>query len=263
MINGLYSACSGMYTQQIRLDVVSSNVANAGVPGFKGEQIAFSSFPVRYRIQEDPIDKQVRRIGPLGGGAMMDEITTNYAPGQMQRTGQDSDLAIFGDGYFHLDTPTGERLTRNGSFLRDSEGYLRNSDGNLLLGEKGPIQVPESQFIVSGDGSVLVKRETSTPDGRTTTQPVTLDKLKVTVVDIPQDLERQGNSLYFLPSADEQPADWSSTQIGQGFLEASNVSAIEESIKMIDTFRAYEASQRLARAVDDTLDQVIHQVGGR
>ncbi len=261
MINGLYSASSGMFTQQTRLDVIASNIANASVPGFKGERIAFASFPDRKRIEAERPGADPKEIGPLGGGAMIDEITTNFEPGQTVWTGQDTDLMLFGEGFFHVETPIGERLTRNGAFLRDSEGILRNSDGNPLLGMNGTIRVPETKFDVNADGEIYVQRESATPDGRRTTQPVKIDQLKLTTVPNPRTLERQGNSLYYQTSPEEQPVEKGTTRVGQGYLEMSNVQAIEESVQLIDTFRAYEAAQRLVLAMDSTLDQAINQVG--
>lgn len=263
MINGLYSASSGMFTQQTRLDVIASNIANASVPGFKGERIVFASFPDRKRIEAERPGAEPRLIGPLGGGATVDEITTNFEPGQTVWTGQDTDLMIFGEGFFHVETPMGERLTRNGAFLRDSEGILRNSDGNPLLGMNGPIQIPEAKFDVNGDGEIFVQRESPTPEGRRVTQAVKIDQLKLTTVPNLRTLERQGNSLYYRTSPEEQSVERGSARVSQGYLEMSNVKAIEESIQLIDTFRAYEAAQRLVQAMDSTLDQAINQVGRR
>ena len=200
-------------------------------------------------------------LGPLGGGAQIDEITTNYEKGSLVRTGEDSDLALFGEGFFHMETPAGERLTRNGSFMRDSEGWIVNSNGHYLLGEKGRIQIPENEFDVSSTGEVYVHREVATPEGRRIDRTVEIDRLKVSQPGSPESLERLGDSLYFLPSPDLQPVSTEGVRVGQGYLEMANVNAIEESIQLVDTFRSYEASQRLIRAIDDTLDQAINQVG--
>ena len=76
MINGLYSATSGMYVQQARLDVISSNIANANVPGFKGERLLFRSFPDLLRVEMQRGDASPESLGPLGGGAALDEVAT-------------------------------------------------------------------------------------------------------------------------------------------------------------------------------------------
>lgn len=261
MINGLYSATTGMFIQQSRLDVIASNIANANVPGFKGERVTYRSFPDALRIESRVPSEKPGLIGPLGGGATLDEITTNYASGQIVHTGQDTDLAIFGEGFFHLDTPEGERLTRNGSFYRDSEGYIRNSDGNLLLGENGHIQIVERSFRVSGNGEIFVERDSPTADGRLMTQTVRVDQIKLSRVPNLQDLERQGNSKYFLPIGEEEAVEPFRTRVGQGYLEMANVNAIEETIRMIDTFRAYQSAQRLILAMDGILDKAVNEVG--
>lgn len=261
MINGLYSATSGMYVQQMRLDVISSNIANANVPGFKGERLMFRSFPDVLRVETQRAAESPRALGPLGGGAELDEIATMHDSGPMVFTQQETDLAIFGEGFFHLQTPDGERLTRNGSFVRDLEGFLRNVDGHLLLGENGPIQIVEADFEVSADGNVYVDRRVPLPGGRVETRKVRLDQLKLTRPEDPDALRRLGNSLYFIPTGRELPVQPGETRVGQGYLETANVSAIEESIRLIDTFRAYQSAQRLVQAIDETLDQAVNDVG--
>ncbi len=261
MINGLYSATSGMYVQQAQLDVISSNIANANVPGFKGERLLFRSFPDLLRVEMQRGAQSPEAVGPLGGGAALDEVATIYDSGQMVYTKEPTDLALFGEGFFHLQTPDGERLSRNGSFQRDLQGYLRNSDGHLLLGENGPIQIVEADFEVSGEGNVYVDRRVSTPEGRAMTRKVRIDRLKLSRPQDPNALRRLGNSLYFIPMGQEQPIEPGKTRVGQGYLEMANVSAIEESIRLIDTFRAYQSAQRLVQAIDETLDQAVNDVG--
>lgn len=261
MINGLYSATSGMYVQQMRLDVISSNIANANVPGFKGERLLFRSFPDLLRIEAQRAGESPEALGPLGGGAALDEIATIFDSGQMVYTKQDTDLALFGEGFFCLETPDGERLTRNGSFVRDAQGFLRNVDGHFLLGENGPIQIVEAGFEVSSDGDVYVDRRVPSRGGRVETRKVRLDRIKLSRPQDPTALRRLGNSLYFFPAGEELPIEPGKTRIGQGYLEMANVSAIEESVRMVDTFRAYQSAQRLVQAIDDTLDKAINEVG--
>ena len=261
MINGLYSATSGMYVQQMRLDVISSNIANANVPGFKGERLLFRSFPDLLRVEMQRGGQSPEALGPLGGGSTLDEIATIYDSGQMVYTKEETDLALFGEGFFHLQTPEGERLTRNGSFQRDLQGYLRNVDGHFLLGERGPIQIIEGSFEVSSEGNIYVDRRVPAPGGRVETRKVRLDRLKLSRPRDPNALRRLGNSLYFIPTGQEQPVEPGRTRVGQGYLEMANVSAIEESVRLIDTFRAYQSAQRLVQAIDETLDQAVNDVG--
>lgn len=261
MLNGLFSAASGMFNQQTKLDVIAGNVANAAVPGYKGERAIFRAFPHLLRVQEQRFDDEPRALGKLGGGAKLDDITTNFAGGQIVATNQSEDLAIFGEGFFHLESPDGEFLSRNGSFYRDNQGFLRNSDGNYVVGENGRIQIVESDFHVNDQGEIFVERTETTPEGRAITRTARVDQLKLSRIENLDRLERLGNSLYFRPTAQELPVDPMRTRIGQGYLEMANVNAIEESIKMVDTFRIYEASQRLVQATDDTLDMLINRVG--
>ena len=71
MINGLYSATTGMYVQQTRFDVIASNIANANVPGFKGERVMFRAIPDQRRMETQVGDVEPQPIGALGGGAAL------------------------------------------------------------------------------------------------------------------------------------------------------------------------------------------------
>ena len=114
MIRGLYIAATGMLSQQRRMDVVTNNLANADTAGFKEDQLLVRSFNdmMIERLNDPAVVGHSAEVGPLGSGIHVDEVATRHESGPMEETGLNTDLALFGDGYFVIQTPAGERYTR-------------------------------------------------------------------------------------------------------------------------------------------------------
>ena len=115
MSYGMYIAAEGASAQSRRLEVISNNMANVDTIGFKPEVTAFQA---RYSeaIQEGQVPPGSRGLPDLGGGVKVIETRTDFSPGKLQRTGNDNDVAISGDGFFQVEHPTGE-TTPPGGFL--------------------------------------------------------------------------------------------------------------------------------------------------
>lgn len=196
MWRGLYTAATGMITEQKRTDVIANNIANAATTGYKrdlavhkefhemliqrvndfdtsgslGMSVApFSSLAELGTSREDvtqikgfnanPFERP--NIGRLGLGDRIDEIAVDYNQGALETTGNTFDLAIAGDGFFAVQTPDGVRYTRNGAFFRNQQGYLQDIRGYNLLDTQGnPIRIPEnitnSQVVITGNGTVSI-----------------------------------------------------------------------------------------------------------
>ena len=120
MIRGLYTATTGMISEAIRTDVISNNVANVNTTGYKKDEAINSDFAsvLLKRIN----DGEVQEVGKLGRGTVVAEVVVSQSQGAVRKTDNDFDLAIDGKGFFVVDTPQGERYTRNGSFLRSANG---------------------------------------------------------------------------------------------------------------------------------------------
>ena len=195
MWRGLYTAATGMISEQKRTDVIANNIANAATTGYKrdvavhkefhkmliqrvndfntanfmGVRIPFNSLADLNTSKDDvtqikgfsanPFYKP--NIGELGLGDYIDEIAVDYQQGALESTGNTFDLAIVGDGFFTVETPNGVRYTRNGAFFRDSQGYLKDIRGYNLLDTAGnpirlPSNVPDSRVVVTGDGTISI-----------------------------------------------------------------------------------------------------------
>ncbi|MCL2600892.1 MAG: flagellar basal-body rod protein FlgF [Treponema sp.] len=279
MIRGWYTAASGMRAQQWRLDTVANNLANVNTSGFKREVAAFKAFPelLIRRMDADGVHHipfgsadAAPLVGRLGTGVELNELFTNFDQGPLRETFNDFDFALDGRGFFVVETPWGERYTRNGSFQLGREGLLVTKEGFPVLGENGPISIKANNFRVDQEGriwvnaaidddpEVLVSRE-----GNLWEDTVLLDTIRVVGFEIDRYLQKQGSSLFresetsgpaFILEGDRRPT------VIQSFVETANVDPVMEMVKMIEINRAYEANQRVIQAHEQVLGTLINQV---
>lgn len=244
MLRGLYTSASGMLAQMQRTDQLANDLANVNTNGYKRDQAVFRTFPQMLisrleRNQHANGASRPQRIGRLGTGVQIEEIYTNLQPGALVQTENTLGFAIEGDGYFVIQTPQGQRLTRDGAFTLNSEGMLVTYNGDFVLGTQGPIQL-QGQVVVAEDGTVR-------SDGQI------VDELLIVSA---EDVRKEGNNLF---SGTFVPAE--NYRIRQGFLERSNVNSIRAMIELIEATRAYEANQKAVWAQDETLGKAINEVG--
>jgi len=284
MIRGLYTSASGMKAQQDRLDAISNNLANVDTTSYKSDEVIHKAFPslLLRRMNTDLVkiplsgnlpllgsQDKAPIIGRLGTGVETNEVFTVNTQGAVKETKNQFDLSLNGSGYFVVETPNGERLTRNGSFLLGPEGYLETKDGFRLLGENGPLQIKLNNVVVDEDGKVFQNNKFMFDDKRLVSmeenewdQLAEVDRLKIVQVDQPRYLKKQGNSLYLATENSGEPEIIQSDRpkVLQGFIEASNVNAVSEMVKMIEVNRAYEACQKVIQTEDQASDKLINQV---
>lgn len=245
MIRGLYTSATGMSAAQRQSEVIGDNVANANTPGYKEQLASNISFPSMLieRMGGNQATQAVQ-IGGLGTGVGVDRAALSNVQGAIQTTGINTDLALTSPGYFVVQTPGGERYTRNGHFQLDANGTLQSPDGYALQGEKGSIGPLSSEFSVKADGTIMDKGKI-------------IDRLRV--VDIPVDaLKREGQSLY---SASQPVQASAGVQVLQGSIEASNVDLSGQMVQMMTVMKAYEANQKVIQTEDSMLDKAVNEVG--
>lgn len=279
MIRGWYTGASGMRAQQWRLDAVANNLSNVNVDGYKKEIASFKAFPelLLRRLGDDGVythpfgsADMAPIIGKLGTGVELNELYTSFEQGAMKETQSDFDFALDGKGFFTVQTPGGERYTRNGSFQLGKEGYLETKEGYPVLGEKGPIKVQANNFQVDKSGRIWINAAyTDDPttmvsrEGNTWENTTLLDTLKLVEFDVDRYLQKQGSSLYRSTdiSGDAQIIEAENRpRVVQGFTEAANVDPVLEMVQMIEVNRAYEANQKVIQTEDTMLGALINQV---
>ncbi len=218
------------------MQVVAQNIANASTTGFRREGVVFS--------------EHVKRTGNTPSLSMAHGNTRHIdlTEGGLSQTGATFDFAIQGDGFFLIDTLSGQQLTRAGSFTPGAEGELMTPDGHRLLDEGGaPIFVPPDARQVR-----LARDGTLSADG----VPVT--RLGLWRPTDPLKLSHQAGTLFAAPGGVEPVEDG---VMLQGFVEESNVNAVTEVARMIQVQRAYEMGQGLLDREDERVRAVIRTLG--
>ena len=156
-----------MSAQQVRLDAISNNLANLDTDGYKRDIAVHKSFAqlLLRRIDDDGVTMNpfgsgdmAPVVGKIGTGVENNELYTEFEQGALKQTDSDFDLAMDGKGFFAIQTPYGERYTRNGSFVLGKEGLLETKEGYPVLGENGPIQIKANNFKIDKDGNVYVNK---------------------------------------------------------------------------------------------------------
>ena len=252
MLRGLYTAYTGMEAQQHKMDVVANNLANASTNGYKQDNVVFKSFSEVLAVKiNDPEMKSNHKIGRMTLGVQVDNIYTNFEQGALSFIEDPLSLALEGEGMFTIgklneDGTYTERFTRDGSFTLDQNRNLVTKDGAYVLGENGPITVPAGQFSVNQDGTMLVNNER-------------IDQIQLTSFNDLLGLKKIGSSQFEQTDRTEKIAFTGSLR--QGYQEASNVNSVKEMVDMITLQRTYEANQKVLTTYDDTLDNVVNNVG--
>jgi flagellar basal-body rod protein FlgG len=191
------------------------------------------------------MDKDARiPIGGLGFGAGVREVGFNLDMGSLTDTGNKTDMTINGEGFFVLQTPQGIAYTKDGHFSVDTQGRLVNSQGNLVLGQNGAINVGTDDFDVDKDGNIFVNGQN-------------VDRLQVYFPSQPQALRKVGDNMF----TGGGPNGGGQVYVMQGKLEGSNVNPAKEMVEMIAAMRAYETSQRAIQAQDELLGKAVNEVG--
>lgn len=254
MIHGIYLSTHGANVQSVRQDVIANNLANASTTGFKRDVATFQVFKPEDIRKNIPIrmdgDRQ-KEVGALG----VHRISTDHASGSLQKTGQDYDIGLSGEGFLRVSDGQNEYLTRNGQLHRSIDGQLVTLDQGLqVLSTSGqPIEIPDvaTSIEVSPDGNVAAVLADN--------QRIPLGQIDLVTAPTDQ-LRKIGDSLYDT-QAELTPAG-RNLEVKQGFIEASGVSPIKEMTAMIETSRAFEANINMIRIQDESLGRLLQTVGG-
>lgn len=223
MANGIYIGMSGAIAAQRRLDVVANNVANASTPGFRQHRAEFQSFLVGTGETQRPIEKGFVAIS----GTRVDD-----SPGVISQTGNPLDVAIDGSGWFVVEAPAGQLLTRAGNFRMAADGTVVDQMGNAIASDTGaPIRLrPEGgPPSVGSDGTI-------SQDGTTIA--------RLSIVNVPTErLEAVGDTHMRAAPADMQRAPDATVQ--GGALEGSNVNPVRGLVELVQLTQEFQTNQKV------------------
>jgi flagellar basal-body rod protein FlgG len=254
MLRALYSSATGLAAQQLSLDVLANNLANASTTGFKASRTNFQD--LMYDIEKEPgtqtgTNSQLPTGSQIGLGVSSGTTSTDFSQGTLQQTNGVYDLAISGQGFFKVLLPDGTTgYTRAGSFNIDNTGKIVTQQGYPVQPE---IVVPSNKTSVTigADGQVSV-----TVPGQAAPQVV--GQLTLSNFPNPAGLVSQGGSIFQPSQASGQATDGNPGTQGlgtltQGSIEQSNVSIVESMVQMIVLQRAYETNSKVIQAADEML----------
>lgn len=235
MDNAIYATLNRQSGLMREMGVVANNIANASTTGFRREGVVFSEFVAA--LDQDPSLSMAHASGRH----------VDLTPATLSQTGGRFDFAIQGEGFFLIDTPQGQRLTRAGSFTPSADGELVTPEGHRLLDAGGaPIFVPPGvrSVALAADGTLSANGQPIAQIGLwQPTDPLSLRHQSGTLLD-GGEVEPVGNATVL-----------------QGMLEDSNVEPVAEIARMIEVQRAYELGQKFLDAEDERVRGVITTLG--
>ncbi len=234
MIKGIYTVGRSMEHRVKNIDVVANNLANVNTSGYKRE-VPFTEYINEFG------ESQIRKI-------------TNQHQGEIIQTSNPLDLAISGQGFFVIKDDEGNvELTRDGRFRLSDEGFLIDPSGKKVMGQNGSISLDDTLF--QNESVILVSSL-----GEIKIDDKIIDQILVVKVDFPEELPRSGGSNFILTEENYYRADEKDYNISQGYIEESNTNPILEMEAMIKLNKAYETSQKVIAALDQSMDHA-NQMG--
>lgn len=230
----LYVAMTGAHNNTLAQRAHANNLANVSTSGFRRDF------------------EQARSMQLFGDGyparvyAMSERPATDFRPGSLQETGRDLDVAVGGKGWIAVQAPDGsEAYVRTASLNIDALGVLRTGNGLPVMGNAGPIAVPPEQKVEIGqDGTISIRALGEDPNVL-----AEVDRIKLVNPD-PKSLEKGSDGLIRVKGQAEVPAD-ATVQVTSGFLESSNVNAVEEMTAILSLSRQFELSVKMMRTAED------------
>ena len=257
MMRALYTAATGMAAQQYNLDTISNNLANVNTSGFRQNQARFQDLLYQtLKAPGSPIGASIVPVGQdVGLGVKIGSSEKIFTQGSVVQTANPLDIAIEGDGFFHVTLPDGTTAyTRDGGFKEDATGAVVTADGYFLSPQ---ITIPANAINVSvgSDGTVTAL----TPGSATTT---TLGQITLVRFTNPAGLQPMGKNLFTQTGASGTPIisqpglNGAGTLLG-GYIENSNVSVVNEMVNMIVAQRAFEANSKAITTSEQMLSTAV------
>lgn len=242
-----------MEAQQTNLNVISNNIANVNTTGFKKSKVEFQDmfYQVPKSVGADSGGSILPTGIQVGSGTQVVATSKVFTQGQVNRTDEELDVAIVGDGFFSVENENGDTLyTRDGGFKRGPTGQLTTSQGMTL--EPGITVPTEANAIVINEGGIIAFLRDSVEVGTA--------QLQLSRFNNPSGLAALGGNLFRETSASGapelgDPGTESFGTIRQGFLENSNVNIVQEMVNMIVAQRAYEINSKSIQTSDQMMQQ--------
>ena len=245
-------SASGLSAERLRMEVVANNIANLDTTGYKSDGSVFEEFlmPV---AQAGGFQSNDRRLSYVHDRATWH----NLSAGPLRQTGNPLDVALDGDAFLVVQTPRGERYTRNGALQINNLGELVTLAGDKVLGDNGPIvlQLTDRDIAITKNGTIKVR------EGQSLNSDSTRGKLRLVTFADPQQLRKDGASTFAAPNGvTPTPLPDANAHVVQGAIEKSNVRPVIEMTRMIELTRAYTEVATLLQQQSDLRKNSIQQL---
>ncbi|MES2528267.1 MAG: flagellar hook-basal body protein [Bdellovibrionota bacterium] len=278
-MGNIWVPLSGQVAQQRKVETIANNVANANTVGFKKDQLVFKEHLTALTKGVEDIDIPRKEFSPAdfyhtqgaeNSMVAVDGSYTIFEQGQLQPTSNPLDVGLQGEGFMEVLTPNGIRFTRKGNFSMNREGELVTDQGYKVLtavagapaGNRDPASLPsypkpEDRVVrIPTDAKITITRE-----GDVVTKDGPISKISVVEFVDSHALRKEGNSLYITPDEANVRRSDIKTVVHQGFLEGSNVNAIEEMSELIKAHRHFESIQKAINAYDSISGKAANDIG--
>ena len=259
MMQALRIAATGMHAQQLNVDVLSNNIANLNTTGFKQQVPAFQDLMYLNKVGVGAITSTSGTIAPtglqVGLGVSTGSVYRIMEQGTLNTTGNDLDLAISGHGFFRISMPDGSTAyTRDGTFQQNQDGQIVTKEG-YPLDPAITIPAAATNITITESGVVSAKIDNVITE---------IGTITISTFTNEAGLESIGDNKYIQTEASGTPTDTNPGENGagnikQGFLEQSNVDAIESITRLITAQRSYELNSKIITTADQML-QTLTQI---
>ncbi len=240
MENTSFVTLSRLTTLRREMSVIANNLANMNTTGFKGEKMMFVEHLVRSRDENGILGEKIAYVRDVA-------TVRDLSEGPLKATENPLDVAIHGEGYFVVETPNGDRYTRNGNFTLDTDGQLVTLQGDPVLSDTG-----QPFYFTPQDRNIEIAR-----DGTITTDAGELGRLQVVQFENPRQLKEVSGGLY---DTEATPTPVDEPNVVQSMLEGSNVEPIVEMTRMIDVQRSYKSVQKLVESEHDRIKKMVGEL---
>ncbi len=258
MNHGLYVSASGLMTNLYRQDIIANNLANASTVGFKRDLAVMTQRDAESIEDNHPFQYRHPMMDELGGGVFAGPQTISFEPGSLEKTSNPLDLALESpDTFFAVqrtNASTGHsevRLTRDGRFTRNAEGFLVTSAGGFkVLDETNqPIQLDDDQPAVID------------PDGRVQQNNAEVARIQVVAMQNRERLIKDGHNLFKQTGGGDGRVTPVNGRVRPGFVEASAVDPIRELLGMMETTTAIQYNSNLIKYHDTLMERAVNSLG--
>lgn len=257
MIRGLYIAASGLAARQAEQENLSNDIANINTSGYKKSSLAMKSFDDIMLMSMEKYNNgngYYKAIGKMDLGVGIDTSKVDLSSGSPVQTGRNLDFMIQGDGFFTVQDSAGaEKLTRDGKFVIGNDGYLQTAAGYKVLGsDHKPIKLDNKDFTVSENGTIT--------SGKTSAK-LLINKIVPNSQTAQNYVIKDAGNLYDYDKNKASVQVSSDSSVKQGFVEQSNVDAVDIMTKLITVMRSYESNQKVFQTVNEAVGKTVNEVG--